>query len=94
MCLALQAVETMLQCFCEDCERNDGSPMHPFYMPTKLKRLILASDQRARQQNKSSSSSAAGGTPEPAPSLMGRIRDSIFVHQASPQTQQVYARLT
>lgn len=84
----------MLQCFCEDCERNDGSPMHPFYMPTKLKRLILASDQRLRQQNKSSSSSAAGGTPEHAPGLMGRIRDSIFTQHASPKTQQVYARLT
>ena len=69
-------------------------PCTPFYMPIKLKRLILASDQRVRQQNVSSSSSVAGGTVEPAPSLMGRIRDSIFVHQALPQTQQVYARLT
>ncbi|KAK9804431.1 hypothetical protein WJX72_012270 [[Myrmecia] bisecta] len=36
-----QAVETMLQCFCEDCERNDGSAMHPYYMPTTFKNIIL-----------------------------------------------------
>ncbi|KAA6417820.1 MAG: solute carrier family 44 member 2 [Trebouxia sp. A1-2] len=36
-----QAVEAMLQSFCEDCERNDGSAMHPYYMPPAFKKIIL-----------------------------------------------------
>lgn len=31
----------MLQCFCEDCERNDGSAMHPYYMPNAFRKIIL-----------------------------------------------------
>ena len=38
---AAQAVEAMLQCFCEDCERNNGSAMHPYYMPPAFKQVIL-----------------------------------------------------
>ena len=88
----MQAIETMLQCFCEDCERNDGSPMHPYYMPTKLKRLILASDQKPQQDQRAIK--PAGETSRPAPSLMSRLRDSMFKLQDPSQTQQAYITLT
>ena len=42
----------MLQCFCEDCERNDGSAMHPYYMPDAFKKIIL--DATDRQTKKGS----------------------------------------
>ena len=38
----------MLQCFCEDCERNDGSAMHPYYMPAAFKKVILDAEQHKR----------------------------------------------
>ena len=42
----MQAVEAMLQCFCEDCERNDGSAMHPYYMPAAFKTVILNAEKQ------------------------------------------------
>ena len=38
----------MLQCFCEDCERNDGSAMHPYYMPAAFKKVILEAEKQKR----------------------------------------------
>ena len=38
----------MLQCFCEDCERNDGSAMHPYYMPAAFKKVILDAEKQKR----------------------------------------------
>lgn len=38
----------MLQCFCEDCERNDGSAMHPYYMPAAFKQVILDAEKQKR----------------------------------------------
>lgn len=38
----------MLQCFCEDCERNDGSAMHPYYMPAAFKKVILDATDRQK----------------------------------------------
>ena len=29
----VEAIETILQCFCEDLERNDGSALRQYYMP-------------------------------------------------------------
>lgn len=49
----VQAVEAMLQCFCEDCERNDGSAMHPYYMPEAFKKVIL---DAANEQKKNKGS--------------------------------------
>ncbi|KAL0048031.1 hypothetical protein WJX82_006092 [Trebouxia sp. C0006] len=43
-----QAVEAMLQSFCEDCERNDGSAMHPYYMPPAFKKIILEAADRQK----------------------------------------------
>lgn len=37
-----EAGSTMLQNFCEDAERNNGSPLRAYYMPQKLKAFILA----------------------------------------------------
>eukprot|EP00658_Telonema_sp_P-2_P083013 TRINITY_DN8885_c0_g1_i10.p1 TRINITY_DN8885_c0_g1~~TRINITY_DN8885_c0_g1_i10.p1 ORF type:complete len:447 (+),score=119.20 TRINITY_DN8885_c0_g1_i10:425-1765(+) len=34
-------IETIMECFCEDTERNDGSFMKPFYMTPGLKQLLL-----------------------------------------------------
>ena len=36
-----EAIETILQCFCEDMERNDGTPLRQYYMPESLKKLIF-----------------------------------------------------
>lgn len=38
----------MLQCFCEDCERNDGSAMHPYYMPAAFKKVILDAEKQKK----------------------------------------------
>ncbi len=38
----------MLQSFCEDCERNDGSAMHPYYMPPAFKKVILEAADRQK----------------------------------------------
>lgn len=37
----IEAIETILQCFCEDMERNDGTPLRQYYMPESLKKLIF-----------------------------------------------------
>lgn len=34
------AIDTILYCYCEDLEMNDGSPMMPYAMPDTLKRFI------------------------------------------------------
>jgi choline transporter-like protein 2/4/5 len=34
------AVDTLFLCFLEDCERNDGSPEKPFYMPKELMEIL------------------------------------------------------
>ena len=47
----------MLQCFCEDCERNNGSAMHPYYMPAAFKKVIL--DSAAKQATGSRLTGAA-----------------------------------
>ncbi|XP_051965281.1 choline transporter-like protein 5-B isoform X1 [Xyrauchen texanus] len=33
-------VDTLFLCFCEDLERNDGSPSKPYYMPLGLHRIL------------------------------------------------------
>ena len=43
-----EAVETMVQCFCEDTERNDGTPLRRYYMPETLKKLIFEEVQGNR----------------------------------------------
>ena len=34
------AAETLLQCLCEDMERNDGTPMRIYYMPVTLREFL------------------------------------------------------
>ncbi|EFA82487.1 solute carrier family 44 protein member 2 [Heterostelium album PN500] len=34
------AIDTMLLCFCEDSERNDGSPERPYFMSKSLKKFV------------------------------------------------------
>lgn len=34
------AIDTLLLCFLEDCERNDGSKDRPYYMSKRLKKLL------------------------------------------------------
>lgn len=36
------AIDTILMCFCEDCERNDGSQSKPYYMSEELRDSIDA----------------------------------------------------
>ena len=36
-----EAIEAILQCFCEDLERNDGSAVREYYMPEALRHLVL-----------------------------------------------------
>ncbi|XP_021948484.1 choline transporter-like protein 4 isoform X3 [Folsomia candida] len=44
------AVDTLFLCFLEDCERNDGSPEKPYYMPKELM-LILGKQNKKLEQN-------------------------------------------
>uniref|UniRef100_A0A8B9KZ39 Choline transporter-like protein n=1 Tax=Astyanax mexicanus TaxID=7994 RepID=A0A8B9KZ39_ASTMX len=46
-------VDTLFLCFCEDLERNDGSPSKPYYMPTGLHKILKRSDHRAKQYSPS-----------------------------------------
>ncbi|XP_057245368.1 choline transporter-like protein 2 [Malurus melanocephalus] len=34
-------VDTLFLCFCEDLERNDGSPERPYYMSPELSEILL-----------------------------------------------------
>ncbi|RKP01224.1 hypothetical protein CXG81DRAFT_12276 [Caulochytrium protostelioides] len=45
--LAIYAItlSTVFLCFCEDCERNDGSPARPYFMPEALLRYVPAKKQ-------------------------------------------------
>ena len=43
-----EAVETIIQCFCEDTERNNGTPLRQYYAPASLKRLIFHDVQGQR----------------------------------------------
>lgn len=41
------AVSTIFLCFCEDCERNDGSAGKPYFMTDSLKQFIDTSNKKA-----------------------------------------------
>eukprot|EP01132_Coremiostelium_polycephalum_P005149 gene5149-6409_t len=40
------AIDTMLLCFCEDCERNDGSEERPYYMSKRLQKFVKTSGDK------------------------------------------------
>ncbi|XP_056108241.1 choline transporter-like protein 5-B isoform X5 [Rhinichthys klamathensis goyatoka] len=42
-------VDTLFLCFCEDLERNDGSPSKPYYMPQGLHRILNKNDQAGKK---------------------------------------------
>uniref|UniRef100_A0A8C1TUI3 Choline transporter-like protein n=1 Tax=Cyprinus carpio TaxID=7962 RepID=A0A8C1TUI3_CYPCA len=42
-------VDTLFLCFCEDLERNDGSPSKPYYMPPGLHRILEKTDQAGKK---------------------------------------------
>lgn len=44
-----EAVETVIQCFCEDVERNNGTPLRQYYAPAALKKLIFVDVQGHRE---------------------------------------------
>uniref|UniRef100_A0A673KHK2 Choline transporter-like protein n=1 Tax=Sinocyclocheilus rhinocerous TaxID=307959 RepID=A0A673KHK2_9TELE len=44
-------VDTLFLCFCEDLERNDGSPSKPYYMPPGLHRILNKTDQGEKQSH-------------------------------------------
>jgi choline transporter-like protein 2/4/5 len=44
-----EAVETIVQCFCEDTERNNGTPLRQYYAPAALKKLIFVDVQGHRE---------------------------------------------
>ncbi|XP_008413582.1 choline transporter-like protein 2 isoform X2 [Poecilia reticulata] len=37
-------VDTLFLCFCEDLERNDGSPARPYYMSTTIREILWKSE--------------------------------------------------
>lgn len=43
------AIDTILLCFCEDSERNDGKK-HPYFMSDSLKRFVDQSEKEALQR--------------------------------------------
>uniref|UniRef100_A0A672LHZ3 Choline transporter-like protein n=1 Tax=Sinocyclocheilus grahami TaxID=75366 RepID=A0A672LHZ3_SINGR len=42
-------VDTLFLCFCEDLERNDGSPSKPYNMPPGLHRILDKTDQAGKK---------------------------------------------
>ncbi|KAF7692331.1 hypothetical protein HF521_009941 [Silurus meridionalis] len=42
-------VDTLFLCFCEDLERNDGTPAKPFLMSPSLRRILGSVDQSPRK---------------------------------------------
>ncbi|XP_073724105.1 choline transporter-like protein 5-B isoform X6 [Misgurnus anguillicaudatus] len=42
-------VDTLFLCFCEDLERNDGSPSKPYYMPPGLHRILKKADNAGKK---------------------------------------------
>ncbi|XP_039370007.1 choline transporter-like protein 2 isoform X2 [Mauremys reevesii] len=48
-------VDTLFLCFCEDLERNDGSPERPYYMSPELSEILL---KGSLESSKSADSSA------------------------------------
>ncbi|KXS20695.1 DUF580-domain-containing protein [Gonapodya prolifera JEL478] len=40
------AIDTIFLCFCEDCEKNDGSPERPFYMSATLQGITNNKNQK------------------------------------------------
>ncbi|KAJ3340357.1 hypothetical protein HDU93_007082 [Gonapodya sp. JEL0774] len=40
------AIDTIFLCFCEDCEKNDGSPERPFYMSATLQGITNNNNQK------------------------------------------------
>uniref|UniRef100_G3PE81 Choline transporter-like protein n=1 Tax=Gasterosteus aculeatus aculeatus TaxID=481459 RepID=G3PE81_GASAC len=41
-------VDTLFLCFCEDLERNDGSPSRPYYMSPGLHKILRKGDEGAK----------------------------------------------
>uniref|UniRef100_A0A3P9PDY4 Choline transporter-like protein n=1 Tax=Poecilia reticulata TaxID=8081 RepID=A0A3P9PDY4_POERE len=41
-------VDTLFLCFCEDLERNDGSPARPYYMSTTIREILWKSEDGLR----------------------------------------------
>jgi hypothetical protein len=48
------AIDTLFICFCEDCERNDGSSQHPYFMSDDL-RMLANVGNLAKGKGKSNS---------------------------------------
>lgn len=42
------SVETIFMCFCEDCERNDGSEARPYFMTETLRKITGKSVQERK----------------------------------------------
>lgn len=66
------ATTTLIVCFCEDCDINDGTPFRPYNMPESLKMFVLGNVSLADAgATKRTSESKAGGAeaaaPAPAP---------------------------
>ncbi|GAU97770.1 hypothetical protein RvY_09007 [Ramazzottius varieornatus] len=46
------AVDTLFLCFLEDLERNDGSPMKPYYMSKNLMRILGKKNKKPKPEGK------------------------------------------
>lgn len=43
-------IDTIFICFCEDSEKNDGSPEKPYFMSKSLLKFMAQEDKRAQQR--------------------------------------------
>lgn len=55
------AIDTIFLCFCEDCERNDGSASRPYYMSEELQAFT---DKHKREETDLGAENAAAGKPQ------------------------------
>ena len=56
------AIDTIFLCFCEDCERNDGTLARPYFMTDKLKKIMKVDNAAMEKELAKQKEDAAGSS--------------------------------
>lgn len=73
-------IDTVMECYCEDKERNDGSYMRPYYMTDGLKQLLLKDLQDGNGEDMQEEQPTPGGVDD--------VEDQTTRYQYGHQHQQ------
>uniref|UniRef100_A0A4W5NSE0 Choline transporter-like protein n=1 Tax=Hucho hucho TaxID=62062 RepID=A0A4W5NSE0_9TELE len=65
-------VDTLFLCFCEDLERNDGSPERPYFMSPELHEILSKTEMAEEEDNKDGTEQPDADPSEPT--LMDEVR--------------------